>query len=72
MIKDETQPAILPYSYRKVSDNTVLIVHPAGARIRKNRFEIERRLDGTEINLRPLSKHERVMFEEALKVFNEQ
>lgn len=68
-MREETEPGILPYSYHKLSQDRVMIVHPAGAKLTKRRSDIERSLDGGEIVLRPLSKHERLMLKEALKVF---
>jgi hypothetical protein len=62
----------LPYKFFKLIKDRVMIVHPEGAKIILEKWQIINRLEmGKSGEFRELSSHEVLMLETALKTINE-
>jgi hypothetical protein len=67
----DTKKTILPYQYYVYPGNRVQIVHPQGAKLMLHKSEIQRKLNGEDHPLRPLSSHETIMLETAWALLEE-
>lgn len=72
MMIPETKPCILPYTYHRLPQNRIMIIHPAGAKIIRTKTQVEQVLSGEAYPERDLTSHERIMWEQALKVIEEE
>lgn len=68
----DTNHNIQPYEFHILPGQRVLIVNPlTGLRIKKSKGQIQNEL-GQGIGFRPLSTHEKVMLQNALKQFGDE
>ncbi len=68
----ETKPCILPYTFYRLPKNRVLIIHPTGLKMVRSKPQVEMELSGEIHPMRDNTSHEYKMWEEALRVINEE
>ena len=68
---NDTMQHVQTYEYYKLPGNRVMIVSPMGLKVTYPKCRIEFILRNGNSPYREMSAHERIMFENALKVFEE-